>query len=134
MQGNDPFEGMDTTPFPPSPLRTKTFDFALRIIEFHDLIEHKGKILAGQVLRSGTSVGSQYREACRARSKAEFISKLESALQEADETNYWLELLAHSKKSPPGLAEELHAECTQVIKMMVNSVRTTKSGSGKRNV
>lgn len=53
-------------------------------------------VIGRQILRSGTSVGAQYREACRARSTAEFISKIESALQELDETQYWLELLIDS--------------------------------------
>ena len=83
-------------------------------------------IIARQLIRSGTSVGAQYREACRARSIAEFVSKVESATQELEETCYWFELLAD-----PGLVERqtltaLACEADELLAMLVSSSRTAK--------
>jgi four helix bundle protein len=80
-------------------LRKRTKLFALRIIKLYASLPKstEARILGKQVVRSGTSVGAHYREAKRARSTAEFISKVEVALQELDETIYWLELLCESE-------------------------------------
>ena len=80
-------------------LRERTKKFALRIIRLYNALPGNGsaKVIASQLVRSGTSVGAHYREANRARSVAEFISKMEGALQELDETSYWIELLLESK-------------------------------------
>jgi four helix bundle protein len=117
-------------------LRRKTFDFALRIVEFHDELEQKKRYpsIAGQILRSGTSIGAQYREACRARSKAEFISKLGGCLQEADETLYWIELLHHSGKVGEAQTRSLHQDCSEIVRMIVRSIVTVKGRPGKRDV
>jgi four helix bundle protein len=70
---------------------SKSFDFALQIIEFAELLESKRKfILANQILKSGTSIGANIREAQNAESKADFIHKMKIAAKEADETEYWL--------------------------------------------
>jgi four helix bundle protein len=76
-------------------LRVRTKNFALRIIRLYGSLPKstEAQVLGKQVLRSGTSVGAQYREGQRAKSDADFISKAEGALQELDETGYWLELL-----------------------------------------
>ncbi|HEY0049727.1 MAG TPA: four helix bundle protein [Pyrinomonadaceae bacterium] len=76
-------------------LKTRTKSFALRIIKLYKALPNtvEAQIIGKQILRSGTSAGAQYREGTRARSNAEFISKIESALQELEETAYWLELL-----------------------------------------
>src|SRR4030067_1356104 len=80
-------------------LRERTKRFALEIIKMYSSLPKttEAQILGKQVLRSGTSVGAHYREGIRARSNAEFISKIEGALQELEETGYWLELLLESK-------------------------------------
>src|SRR5947207_3340704 len=80
-------------------LRTRTKRFALRIIRLYTALpnSNSAQVIGKQVLRCGTSVGAHYREASRARSDAEFISKLEVALQELDEAAYWLELLVESE-------------------------------------
>ena len=77
-------------------LKQRTKTFALRIIKLYSALPRRGdaKVFGNQILKSGTSVGAQYREACRAKSDADFISKVEGALQELDETAYWLELMA----------------------------------------
>ena len=76
-------------------LKSRTQKFALRIIKLFSSLPKtsEAQVIGKQVLRSGTSVGAQYLEACRARSTSEFISKMQSSLQELDETSYWLELL-----------------------------------------
>lgn len=92
-------------------LRTRTKVHALRIIRLCRDLPHSGEaqVIGKQILRSGTSVGAQYREvsprrhgdACRAKSPADFISKMEDSLQELDETGYWLELLIEAELCPP---------------------------------
>ena len=79
-------------------LRERTKQFALRIIRLYTSLPPKGVtfVLGGQILKSGTSVGAHYREAQRAKSNADFISKIEGGLQELDESTYWLELLSES--------------------------------------
>src|SRR5215813_1601618 len=79
-------------------LRKRTKLFALRIIRLYVSLpkSQEAQVLGKQLLRSGTSVGAHYREGCRSRSNAEFISKLEGGLQELEETTYWLELLVES--------------------------------------
>jgi four helix bundle protein len=76
-------------------LRKRLKEYALRIIRLYESLPKHGAVhvITHQLLRSGTSPGAQYREACRAKSNADFISKIEGALQELDESDYWLELL-----------------------------------------
>jgi four helix bundle protein len=85
----------------PPDLRTRTKQFALRIIRLYGALPsgNVAQVLGKQLLRSGTSVGAHYREGCRARSTAEFVSKLEVGLQELDESAYWLELLVKVRSS-----------------------------------
>jgi four helix bundle protein len=88
-------------------LRTRTKAFALRVIRLYVAIPKttEAQVIGSQLLRSGTSVGAHYREACRARSSAEFVSKIEGGLQELDECSYWMELLIESQIMPePRLA------------------------------
>jgi four helix bundle protein len=83
----------------PRDLKLRTKDFALRIIRMYSKLpktDAVGQVLGKQALRSGTSVGANYREASRGRSKAEFISKIGDSLKEVEETEYWLELLVDS--------------------------------------
>jgi len=98
-------------------LRTRTKEFALRIVRLYAALP-KGtiaQVLGKQILRSGTSVGAQYREACRAKSNADFINKIEGALQELDETLYWLELIGESKVVSAARLESLKAETEELI-------------------
>src|SRR3954452_5270998 len=89
----------------PVALRKRTKQFALRIIRLYGSLPCSvpAQVIGKQVLRCGTSVGAHYREGTRARSTAEFISKLEVGLQELDETAYWLELLIESEIVPKKL-------------------------------
>ncbi len=80
-----------------------------------------------QAFRAGTSVGAQYREACRSRSDAEMISKLESTLQEVDETSYWLELLVESEIVSLRRLQSLMKEADELTRIFVTSVKNIKS-------
>ena len=109
-------------------LKLRTKQFALRVIRLFRSLPRSidAQVIAKQLLRSGTSVGAQYREACRSRSSAEFISKVESALQELDETAYWLELLADGDFVKPELLEDLRRETDELTAIFVSSVKTAK--------
>lgn len=109
-------------------LRRRTKAFALQIIRFCSRLPHspEGSILGKQLLRSGTSVGANYREACRARSDAEFISKVEVVLQELDETAYWIELMMEGLGVQCNAAELL-GETDQLTAIFVASVKTVKA-------
>ena len=109
-------------------LKKRTKAFALRIVRLYTALPKTtvAQVLGKQVLRSGTSVGAHYREASRARSTAEFISKLEVAIQELDETLYWLDLLQEAAIVRPGQLTDLRAEVEELISIFVSSVRTAK--------
>ncbi|MGD9588204.1 MAG: four helix bundle protein [Pyrinomonadaceae bacterium] len=110
-------------------LKQRTKQFALRIIKLYGALPKsvEAQIIGKQLLRCGTSVGAQYREACRSRSDAEFISKLESGLQELDETAYWLELLIDGEIVKPGRLEGLLLETKELTAIFVSSVKTVKA-------
>src|SRR6187551_2821198 len=93
-------------------LKQRTKLFALRIIKLFTSLPKtaEAQVIGKQVLRSGTSVGAEYREACRSRSSAEFISKIQSSLQELDETAYWLELLVEGGLIKPAKLNSLQKE------------------------
>ena len=112
----------------PADLRLRTKQFALRVIRLYQSLPSNsaGQVMGKQVLRSGTSVGAHYREACRARSPAEFISKMETALQELDETTYWFELLVESTLVREALLVDLHKEAEELLAVFVASVKTAK--------
>jgi four helix bundle protein len=106
--------------------RTKMF--ALRIIKLYVSLPKttQAQVIGKQVLRSGTSVGAHYREAKRARSTAEFVSKIEGALQELDETIYWLELICESQIVPESRLTSLKTEAEELMRMLVSSAKTAK--------
>src|SRR2546428_11422929 len=97
-------------------LGPRTKQFARRIIRLYTALskDTAAQVLGRQVLRSGTSVGANYREANRARSKPEFIAKIGDCLKELDETAYWLELLAESSIVPNAKLADLRDECDQL--------------------
>ena len=90
-------------PHDPTDLKNRTKTYALRMIKLYQTLPKSGEaqVIGKQILRSGTSVGAQYREAYRAKSPADFINKMEGSLQELDETGYWLELLQTARLCPP---------------------------------
>lgn len=109
-------------------LEERTRAFALAIIRVFAALPRTevATILGRQMVRSGTSVGAQYREGSRARSSAEFISKLESALQELEETQYWLELLTDSGVGEVDALADVRREAGELTAMLTASVLTIK--------
>jgi four helix bundle protein len=120
-------------PGPPD-VRARTRLFALRIIRLSAALPRtrEADVLGRQLLRSGTSVGSHWREAHRARSNAEFISKLEGAIMELDETAYWLELLADAAIVKATRLGDLSRETDELMRIIVASVRTAKTRGSRR--
>ena len=110
-------------------LRERTKQFALRIIRLYSALPQRGAplVLGNQILKSGTSVGAHYREAQRAKSNADFISKVEGALQELDETMYWLELLGDSGMVTRTRLNSLHEEANELLSILVTIVKRVKS-------
>lgn len=106
--------------------RTRTF--ALRAIEFYSSLPRTpvAQTLGKQLLRSATSVGAQYREAQQAKSIADFVSKSEGALQELEESAYWLELFEASRTIEGPGVQDLHAETLQLVSIFVTPVRNAK--------
>ena len=112
-------------------LTKRTKAYALRIIRLYGALpkSQEAQVLGRQLLRSGTSVGAQYREGCRSRSVAEFISKLSGALQELDETMYWLELLQDAQIVRAPRLVSLMDESNQISAMLAASINTAKRRS-----
>jgi four helix bundle protein len=110
-------------------LRTRTNAYALRIVRLYVALPKRteAQVLGKQLLRSGTSVGAQCREACRAKSDADFINKVEGALQELEESMYWLELLRDSGIVTATRLTPLLTESNELIAIFVTIVRNTKS-------
>lgn len=115
----------------PEDLKVRTKRFALDIIRLYVSLPKNDltRVIGGQFLRSGTSVGAHYRECCRARSDAEFISKLEGGMQELEETLYWLELLVDSQQCQPHLVEPLIKEVNELMSILMTIVRNRKNKS-----
>lgn len=109
-------------------LRERTKAFALRVIKMFVVLPRteEARVLGRQVIRSGTSVGANYREAFRARSKAEFVSKLGGCLKELEETAYWLELLAESGILPSDRLAPLQDECNQLTAIFTSITKRSK--------
>ncbi len=109
-------------------LRVRTKTFAVRIVRLYSALPKttEAQVLGKQILRSGTSVGAHYREATRARSTAEFISKIEGGLQELEETIYWMELLVETEIVSETKLRDLMKEAEELISILVASVKTAK--------
>ena len=106
----------------------KSKKFAIRIVKLYKyLISEKNEyVLSKQLLRSGTSVGANVREAIRGESKADFYHKLNVALKEADETEYWIELLYESEFITKAQFESIYKDCEEVVKLLVSITKTQK--------
>ena len=114
-------------------LRVRTKQFALMIVRLYSALPNTvvAQVLGKQMLRSGTSVGAHYQEATRARSSAEFISKIEVGLQELEETSYWLELLEDSGLPLGDQLVAARAEARELVAMATATVRTVKKNRTK---
>lgn len=105
-----------------------SFEFALIIVEFAELLESKNKyVVAKQILKSGTSIGANIREAQNAESKNDFIHKLKIAAKEADETTYWL-LICQQSKNYPNCEKEIE-KLTEITKILSKIIVTSKANS-----
>lgn len=106
-------------------LKDRTMQFALMIIHLYSLLPKISiaQIIGKQLLRSGTSVGANYRESCRARTNAEFISKINIALQELEETAYWLELLTEAKVINSKSIDQLICETNELTAIFTTIVK-----------
>ena len=104
-------------------LRQRTKEFGLHIVRMFSALP---KTTEAQVLRSGTSVGANYREAYRGRSKAEFIAKCGDSLRELEETAYWLELLVDGKIVAPEKFSAARQECDELIAIFVTILKRSK--------
>ena len=111
-------------------LKDRTKMFARRVLRLIDSLpkNRQGWIIGDQLGRSGTSVGANYRAACRGRSRAEFIAKLGTVIEEADESAYWLELIIEEKILKADLVKPLWEEAQEITAIMVTSRKTAESG------
>jgi len=116
-------------------LKQRTKAFALRIIRLVEALPNTStaRVIGNQLLRAGTSVGANYRAACRARSQAEFISKIGVVEEEADESAYWLELLIEAAVLSPTKVQALLDEANELTAIFVASGRTAKERQTSRS-
>jgi four helix bundle protein len=112
-------------------LKNRTKDFAVRIVKLFAALPKitEAQILGKQLLRSGTSVGAQYREAQHAKSDADFISKIEGSLQELEETAYWLELLEELEFFSPQKLQPIRQETKELIAIFITIAKKVKGKS-----
>lgn len=108
----------------------KSKAFALRIIKLYQFLndEKKEYVLSKQILRSGTSIGANAKEAVNAQSKADFLAKMYIAYKEANETEYWLELLHESDYLEKTAFDSIYADCKELIKILSAITKTAKGG------
>ncbi len=110
-------------------LKQRTKSFALRIMKLVDALPNTvaGRVIAKQIMRSGSSVGANYRAACRARSNAEFIAKIGTVLEESDETEFWLELIMDGDLLEKEKVEPLKKEAEELTAIMAASRKTAQN-------
>lgn len=113
----------------PNVIKEKSFSFALRVVKCYKYLqtEQHEHVLSKQFLRSGTAVGALVRESEHAESKADFVHKLSIALKEANETEYWLDLLYQSKYIDKKSYDSIHNDCDELLKLLVSIIKTSKS-------
>lgn len=129
IKEQDPFVEPQKTNQQKRNLKKRLKEYALRIIRLYESFPKHGAVhvVSHQLLRSGTSPGAQYYEACRAKSDADFISKIEGALQELEESGYWIELLIDGKFVIESKLKPLYDETQELIKILVTIVVKTKA-------
>jgi four helix bundle protein len=110
-------------------LKKRTKQFGLRVMKLVGALPENsvGRAIGSQFIRSGTSVGANYRSACRGRSKAEFIAKLGIVVEEADESAYWLELIIEGELLAANLVEPLLQEANELTAIMVASRKSAQT-------
>jgi four helix bundle protein len=115
-------------------LRRRTKKFGLDVIKLVESLppSQTAKVIGNQLLRSALSVGANYRAACRARSKADFISKVGITIEEADESQHWLEMLAEAGIVPPDKLKPLAKEADELVAILTASVKTARENLNRR--
>ena len=115
-------------------IKNKSFNFALRVVKLYQFLnqEKKEYVLSKQLLRSGTAIGALFHEAEQAESKLDFIHKLAIAQKEANETDYWLELLFHSGYLNETQFQSLKNDIVEINKILASIIITTKQRIGKK--
>ena len=115
-------------------IKNKSFEFAVLVVEMNKKLngEMREFVLSKQFLRSGTAVGALYREAEQAESKRDFIHKLAIALKEANETEYWIQLMHETKLIHTNDFEDLFSRVKELIRMLVSIINTTKKNLNER--
>jgi four helix bundle protein len=118
----------------PEELKQRTRQFALRVIRLSEALPRtrSADIIGRQLIRAGTSVGANYRAACRARSRADFISKMNIVEEEVDEAIYWMELLTDAKIIKESLLVSLVGEAQELLAITVASVNTARGKPRQR--
>jgi len=113
----------------PDDFKQRTRAFALRVIRLVKALPKStvGSVIGRQLLRCGTSVGANYRAACRARSRADFVAKMKIVEEECDESLYWIELLKESGEIEPARLEDLMKEAETILSLVVASIKTARS-------
>ena len=112
-------------------LKDKTFQLSISIIYlYRQLCNNRGnEVLARQLLRSATSIGANVREAVYGVSRADFIAKLQIALKETAETEYWIELLQETGTVKPEQGEELKRDCVEIKRILIATLKSSKSNA-----
>ena len=118
----------------PEGMKDRTKAFALRIVKLYGALPQHGatRVVGRQLLRAGTAVGANYRAACRARSRAEFVAKMGIVEEEADETVHWLELLVDGRLMPKRKLAGLMAEGDELLSIAISSIKTARRHRPKR--
>ncbi len=115
----------------PNLIVDKSMTFAVRIVNLYKYLNdrHAEYVMSKQLLRCGTSIGANVKEATRAQSKADFNTKMHIAMKEAVETEYWLELLEKTNYLTQAQAESMLTDCVELIKILIAITKTVKSNS-----
>lgn len=113
-------------------IKNKSFAFALRVVKAYQFLSEKKEfVLSKQMLRSGTAIGAMVREAEQGESSADFVHKMAIALKEANETEYWVELLAQSNYLDEKASLSLKEDLTEILKLLTAIIKSTKSNAKK---
>jgi four helix bundle protein len=115
-------------------MKQRTMDFAIRIINLTQALPNSrvGDVIGRQLLRAGTSVGANYRAACRAKSLADFIAKMGIVEEETDESHYWLEIIGKVKLLPTSRLTALMKEAQEILSICIASINTVRGSRRTR--
>jgi four helix bundle protein len=117
-------------------IKKRTKQIGLEVIKLVDELPNKTSawVIAKQIIRSSTSIGANYRAACRAKSSADFINKLKIVEEEADETQYWLEVLEESNLINSDRIEVIKKEVNEIVSIVVASIKTARENENRKSI